>query len=281
MNKYILKNNNLIKDKEALISINERGFLYGDGLFETCHIFNQRIINFNNHIQRIKIGLDTLKIKTDLDNLEKNCYRLIKKNQIKNGLLRISISRGIGSIGYLPKNNCKPLTIIQTSKITQTPSKIILGISSIKAPSIPFKSTNSIPYILAKIEAKQRNLFDVIMLDEKNNICETSSANIFWIKNKKIFTPSDECNIIKGCVRSHLLNLKQLKINQVKTKISHLENADAILITNSRFLIKSVDELVIIKNNIKFKKNFNKKITLGIEKLVKDSLHKTCQNIKK
>jgi orotate phosphoribosyltransferase len=82
-NKFIYKNEQILNHHEALISIDERGFLFGDGLFETCRFINKKIINFEAHLARIKIGLLNLKFNVDLQNLETKCYNLLKKNNLQ------------------------------------------------------------------------------------------------------------------------------------------------------------------------------------------------------
>ena len=210
MKKFIIKNHKIIEEKQANISIDERGFRFGDGIFETCKIFNGKIYDYEAHEARIKQGLKALKSKAKIDDLKENSLKLIAKNKIKNGILRISISRGIGSEGYMPTYESEPLIIVQTHFERQiTAKKIILGISKIKKPpknSLPIacKTAQSLCYILNKISANEQNIFDCIMLSQKNFISETSSANIFWIKNGKIYTPSKACDIVLGCVRKKL-----------------------------------------------------------------------------
>lgn len=239
--KYLIKNQKLIAEKKAQISINERGFLFGDGIFETLKIYNYQIYDFKNHLQRIKRALEIMRFSADLSDIEKKSLLLIKKNNVKNGLLRISISRGIGSNGYLPKENLKALTIIQTLNSRKIPQNITLGVGEICAPKISFKSMNSIPYILNKIEAKAQGFFDLVMLGEDQIIAETSSANIFWVKKNKIYTSDESCNILHGCMRRKLLENKELAILQVREKISELKKADEIFLTNSSFLVLPVD----------------------------------------
>jgi branched-chain amino acid aminotransferase len=249
--KFIFKNHQLIKEKQAQISIHERGFLFGDGIFETCKIFNGKIYDYKSHENRIKSGLKSLKFSAEIFDLEKKSYQLIKKNKIKNGILRISISRGIGSAGYLPTYESKALIIIETLPERTLPKTISLGISSYKTPKNSLgKTSNALPYILTKIEAQGKKLFDCIMLSQENFIAETSSANIFWVKNGKIFTPKKSCGILLGTVRDKILKKSFVKIKEVEAKISALKNADEIFLTNSSFLITPVDNLDFSKRKL-------------------------------
>jgi branched-subunit amino acid aminotransferase/4-amino-4-deoxychorismate lyase len=253
MEKFIFKNGQMLAAQAASISIDERGFLFGDGFFESCKIFDGKIYNFKAHESRMLKALRHLKISYDISSLQKNSKALIEKNKIKNGILRISISRGIGSVGYAPTSDCKALTIIQTLEERAIPPKISLGISTQIAPqNFGFKSMNALPYVLNKVEAKEKNLFDLVMLSPKKEVCETSSANIFWVKNGKIFTTEKSPQILPGVVQERLLKISPIEIVRKKIKISALKNADEIFLTNSSFLLLSVDEFL----GRKLQKNF-------------------------
>jgi branched-subunit amino acid aminotransferase/4-amino-4-deoxychorismate lyase len=250
MQKFIFINHQLIPEKQGRISINERGFLFGDGIFETCKIFAGRIYNFDQHQNRIKAGLKALKFSAPIANLEENCLKLITKNKIKNGILRISISRGIGSLGYLPTYESEALIIIQTFDERPRPKNISLGIATQKTPIKSLgKTKNALPYVLTKIEAQEKKLFDLVMLSEKKFIGETSSANIFWVKNDKVFTATKSCGILLGNIRKKLLKISPVKIYETEAKIAALKNADEIFLTNSSFLLLSVDQFLGKKLN--------------------------------
>jgi len=278
LKKFVLINNKLIEEKEAKISINQRACLFGDGIFETCRIFNGIIYNFEAHQARIKAGLKALKFSASIADLEKKSYQLIKKNQIKNGILRIAISRGIGSAGYLPTYESNSLIIIQTSQVRKiTTKKIIIGIGSTKKPpqnSLPIscKTMQALPYTLNKIEAQEKGLFDCIMLSQKNFISETSAANIFWVKNGVIYTASKDCDLLLGTIRDKVL--KNFKVKEVKAKVSDLQKADEIFLTNVACLALPVDELIIDKKTIKLKKEISLKILKWLENDAKPPLKK-------
>lgn len=271
MTKYVFKNRQLILQTQAKISINERGFLFGDGVFESCKIYNSKIYDFSSHLQRIKFGLKNLKIDADILNLEKNSNILIAKNNVKNGILKISISRGVGSIGYLPENKIKPLTLIQTLSPRKLPNKIGLGLSSLKLSNQNFgKTMNGLIYVLSKIEAKENGFFDNVILSNSENIGETSSANIFWVKDNQIFTPPKETQIILGTKRQKLLDISPFKITQKLANLEELKQADEIFLTNSSFLILPVDEFL--------QKELKKDLGLKLLNIFKNDLKNLCKN---
>ena len=247
---FVIINNQIIKEDQAFISIQERGFRFGDGVFETCRVFDGIIYNSEAHFERLRSGIEAIKIKIDLKDLKNNCQKLIKKNSLKNGLIRIYISRGIGSIGYLPINDIKPLTVIETLEMPTLglfPIKLFLSeITKISIKSLPinYKLAQGLNSTLARMEAVEKRYFDAVLLNEAGEICETSSANIFWIKNNILYTPAKECGILLGTTRQKIIDLSSIKIAQVKTKINELLNADEVFLTNTSLGIIAVDQFM-------------------------------------
>ena len=102
-----------VEASRASISIDERGFRFGDGIFETIKIIDSQLQYLDLHLARMQRGLVDIKIKYDVKDLGSLTEELIKKNNIQAAFLRISVSRGIGSYGYLPADGCEPLLIMQ------------------------------------------------------------------------------------------------------------------------------------------------------------------------
>ncbi|MDA7705283.1 aminotransferase class IV [Rickettsiales bacterium] len=245
--KYLAINNKILNKKFGLISAEQRLIRFGDGVFETCKIANHNIINFDLHLKRLKNSLSELKIKADISYLEQISYQLIKKNKLKNGFLRISISRGLGSKGYLPINQSEALIIVENMKfISKNYDNVILGISKYKRLSSDFlpingKISNNLISIMAKIEAEEAELFDMILLNEKDEIAETSSANIFWKKDNIFYTPDLSTGIVDGVTRSEFI--KNNKVIEVRAEIEDLILADEVLITNVNIGILKIDKI--------------------------------------
>ncbi len=298
-------NGELKNSDEALISANQRGFLFGDGLFETCRIWQGKILNQNLHWQRLACGLALLdfpEVEKVLERTKKDVQALILANSSEDELLRISVSRGIGSFGYLPTYDSEALIVVQTTQKRELPKKIVLGVSEIKAPKLincfqgsefshfpsspenssqnlhrsfsNLKSSNSIPYILNKIRAEKQNFFDLIMLNEEGFVCETSSANVFWIKNNKIFTTSDDLDFLRGCCWQGLLKFFGDEIFEVRVKISDLFLADELFLTNSANLIILVDELACFVGGELKRKSFSNLRSKEISAEFLNYLHK-------
>ena len=152
---FLYHNNNLVT--QVVITAENRGFLFGDGVFETCLIHKQHIINFAQHLHRLACGLQYLDITYDLRNVQWQAENLIKLNNIEYGILKIQIGRDIGSFGYLPTQNCSTISILQNFLPRKIPHNIRLIISDRGlCGSFSFKSSNSLPYVLAKIDAQKK-----------------------------------------------------------------------------------------------------------------------------
>ncbi len=278
MSQFIFLNDQIIKRLEANISVDQRGFLYGDGLFESCKIFNSRIINFSSHLDRLSKGLKYLKF---IDNQElikviiDNSQLLINKNNCSDGMLRISISRGIGSNGYLPKNSSKALIIIETKNNDKInyPEIIKIGISNYNPAGFFFKSQSALTYVLTKIEASSQGLFDNILINNNGNICETSSANIFWVKNQQIFTSDDQMGIVLGCIRKKIIESKFFNVKKITAKLADIIDADEVFLTNSSYIVLGVDSLHYqVENHLKVKNYSQKNMTQIIKKNLQNEL---------
>lgn len=280
MKNYTLINKKFTLSEDAKISISERACKFGDGVFETCKIYNSKIYDFQSHLKRLKKGLKALQIFFDTENLEDDLYKLIKKNKIEEGILRFSVTRGVGSMGYLPADDISPLLIAETfSKKEVRRKKIRLGISKIKvAKKQNFlkncKLMQSVEYILAKIEARKLGNFDDVMLSSEGYISETSSSNIFFVKGDKIYTPDQSCDALCGTIREKIIKKYPKKVNLCKSLPSRLENIDEIFITNSNLLALGVDEILISGKVKKLKK----KISEDIFKFLLNDLKKECAN---
>ena len=250
--KYVFLNYKFCKAQNATISINDRGFRFGDGVFETIKISNYQARDLKLHINRLAAGLDSLKIKFDLSIIALKIQELIKKNHQENGILRIIITRGSGSRGYLPNANIKPNLLIETVDIPEMElDNLKLIISNYQKPSLKalpvhYKLLQGLNSTLVKLAAKELGFTDGILTDDKNHIVETSSANIFLLKKGKIYTPSKDLPILNGVVRSKIIN--EFSVSEKKIKLKELKKFDLIFITN--IAIEAVKVL-----NISDKKN--------------------------
>lgn len=230
---YVMLNSRLLPSREALVSVQDRGFRYGDGAFETIAVRGGVPCWFVWHMQRLRSGLDVIKINVSLGTLQADCRTLLHKNNVSDGLLRIQITRGAGGRGYLPEPHAKPTIIIETMPLPPyPPSPVKLWQSSVVKIPMRYKLCQGINSTLARMEAAENGCFDALMQNDKGHICETSAANIFWLNRGRLYTPALSCGILEGATRAAMLRLKPYPVEEVETTIDTLKKADSVFITN-------------------------------------------------
>jgi aminodeoxychorismate lyase len=267
----IYLNNKFVDEAEAKISVKDRGLRYGDGCFETISFFNQKPYLLEGHLQRLAGGLQAIKINFDANALPELITQTIANNNIKNGFVRIMVTRGEGSRGYMPTYKTPPTLVIEVMErpnMQTTEAKICIS-SYKKMAGVPteFKLMQGLNSVLAKIEAHEKGFFETIMLNENGFITEVSAGNLFFVKNEKVFTPSLQSGCLAGVMRGNIIKLLQDNVTQGLYKPTDLESADEIFITNVTWQILPVVEI----EGLNFKpKNFD--TVDKIRKLIDDDI---------
>lgn len=245
---YVILNHTLVQAEKAMVHVSDRGFRYGDGMFETIAVYDGVPYRLDWHLSRLKKGLEAIRIPLYVDFLRNESAILLEANHVKDGLLRIQITRGAGGRGYLPNADATPTTVVETLPPVDIPSTPVSLLAStyakIPSSAIPvYKHCNGLNHTLARMEAAENGCFDALMLGESGHVCETTSANIFWVKNRQLFTPALECGAMSGSVRSALLEISPYPVKEVRASVAALADADAVFLTNVAWKILPVAEL--------------------------------------
>lgn len=248
-----------LPENQCHVSINDRSFRFGDGVFDTCLVVNGQIYDFARHKARLENGLDAYKIKLDTTNLENICHELINRNSLENGYVRIIVSRGengLNALGYLPKD-AVPYLIIQTTEKPYPAFKpLSLFVSSqIAVSKPPSKTNNSLPYTLAMLEANEQNCDNALLLNKSGHICETASGNIFWIKDGILYTPSLDLELVAGTMREKALELWDGEKVEGHFTLKDLQTADEVFMSNIATIIAPITNIAPIDNNWSIGKN--------------------------
>jgi aminodeoxychorismate lyase len=213
----VFLNGQFVAESQAVISVFDRGFLYGDGLFEGIRIFNGRLIRWKQHLERFQRGADFLRITVPFsaEALEEFANRLISENQMPNSLLRLTLSRGVGARGYSPKNAERPTLVMVTYPMPAVePSKPPawrIFISSFRLPAgeplARFKNLNKLPQVLARAEADAEGADEALLLNSDGYVVEGSTSNLFWLRNGTVCTPPLPSGILPGVTRAVVAEL--------------------------------------------------------------------------
>lgn len=243
-------NGQYVPQEGALISVQDRGFRFGDGVFDTIAVHDYAPYQWAQHLARITEGLEALRIEYDTSDLADICKKLLHQNHLQNGFLRITISRGCGSRGYLPVITTSATVVIETLPAIHAFSDMVsLWKSSYMKPSkkafpVQYKTMQGLNSTLARLEAHDNHCFDALLLNEHDVVCESSSANIFWYKNNALFTPSLECGVLAGTTREAIIRLSPVEVNEGRFTLQDLMSADSVFLTNVSWQILPVKQFM-------------------------------------
>lgn len=236
-------NGKIFPADQPIFNSQNRAFLYGDALFETIRMSAGKIPFLENHVNRLLQGLCFFKYTVPKKYTPAFFKKEIKKIAAGNARIRITVFRSSGGL-YTPKNN-RPQFLISASPLASpqfslNKKGLNVGIyDEVKLACSPisnFKTCNCSPYILAGLSKQERNLDDVILLNDKGRISETSSSNIFFIKKNSIITPSLSEGCVAGTMRKTILKIaseKKYFIQESTIKLPQLKNIQEIWLTNA------------------------------------------------
>ena len=245
---YVNNNGTIFSNDAPTIHAGNRGHLYGDGVFESVRIMAGKPINIQNHVARMVKGANVLKINTPTYYtaafFEEKILELSEKSGIKEGgRCRMSIDRATGG-AYLPDSNDSTFYIevypynVSHFELNAKGLEVDIyrDIKLHKNFLSNYKTKTGIPYIMASISAHDLGLDDLFLTNEKGNILESGSFNIFIVSNGVLYTPGLEEGCIAGTMRMQIINLavkNNIKIYECSILPQNLLSADEVFFTNA------------------------------------------------
>ena len=211
---YIFINDAIVSDSNPVIHANDRGFLLGDGLFETIKATNGQLLFFAEHYTRLQTSATVLDIplRYDLAVLENQCQQLLVQNKLQNktAAIRITLTRGVGQRGISILASALPTLLISAQAYDDAPRKAIrMMVTNIKrneySPLTQLKTTNYLESIMTRKVAQERGFDEGLMLNTKGMITESSIANVFFIIDDTLITPPISDGVLPGIMRQRIL----------------------------------------------------------------------------
>ncbi len=231
----------------AAVPAADRGFRFGDGLFETIRLEAGVPYQWELHMARLAQGMAAIALTPPAIDWQEMARRTIHKNKAREGFLRITVSRGVGSRGYLPYPPEMP------------PTWLIEYLTPLPAPAAPYqlwlsrwakipgqclpagqKLAQGMNSILALQEARDHQCDDALQLTTDGLLSEAASANLFWLAGGTLYTPSLETDCLAGTTRDAVLRLSHLPVRTATLGLGALEKADAVAIANTRLGLHAV-----------------------------------------
>ncbi len=206
-------------EQEAKISVFDHGLLYGDGVFEGIRFYNGRVFELDRHLDRLykSARVIMLQIPMPVETLKEKVIETIRLNELRDGYVRLIVTRGVGNLGLAPERCKTPSIIIIAATISLYPAEMYRdGLAVVTAatrrnssaampPAV--KSLNYLNNILAKMEAGQAGAVEALMLNEAGYIAECTGDNVFVVRNGRVVTPPVSAGSLWGITREVVIRL--------------------------------------------------------------------------
>ncbi len=235
-------------ERAAKISVFDHGLLYGDGVFEGIRAYHGRVFKLREHIDRLFCSAKAILLNIPMSHahIMRAVVEACHMNKIRDGYIRLVVTRGAGTLGLNP-NRCKnPSVIIIADKIQLYPPALYQkGMEIVTVPTTrnlhsalnpAIKSLNYINNILAKIEANNAGVEEAVMLNAEGFVAECTGDNLFIVKNRALFTPPLSAGALYGITRQTVIELAEeagLKVSEPNLTRYDLFNADECFLTGT------------------------------------------------
>jgi branched-subunit amino acid aminotransferase/4-amino-4-deoxychorismate lyase len=247
----VFLNGQFLPEAQAVVSVNDRGFLLGDGLFETMRVAGGKPFRFAQHLERLTRGADFLKIKPPFTpkELERFAAQRIEQNKSLDAILRVTLTRGSGERGYNFNGECKPTLAMTLHAAPPLENSVEWNLitSSFCIPTTDplssFKTTSKILHVMARAEAKEKGADEALLINTNGEVAETAGGNLFWVYQDTICTVPTGRGVLPGITRAVVLEICQtlgLETNKRVIKPEALRNSQGIFVTQSALGIMPV-----------------------------------------
>lgn len=240
---HIYLNGHIVKQEEAKISPFDHGYMYGLGLFETFRIYNGHPFLFDDHLERLKDGLEQLNIHWEMsrNKIISILDNLLEANHLSDAYVRMNISAGIGEVGLQTYDYIDPTMIVYMKPIKEAvmiekEAVILQTARNTPEGHYRLKSHHYLNNIIGKRELGDDFTKEGIFLTKEKFLAEGIVSNLFWVKNDAVFTPSLETGILNGITREiikELLSINKIKLNEGCYKVADLLTSNEVFVTNS------------------------------------------------
>jgi branched-chain amino acid aminotransferase len=238
----------LYAERDAKISVFDHGLLYGDGIFEGIRAYNGRVFKLKEHLDRLFCSAKALLLEIPMTHaqLTRAVVETCRVNRVRNGYVRLLVTRGVGTLGLNP-NRCKrPSVIIIAGSIQLYPPELYEhGMEIVTVPTTrnlhsavnpAIKSLNYLNNILAKIEANTAGVEEAIMLNAEGYVAECTGDNLFIVKAGQLFTPPLYAGALYGITRATVIDLaREAGVSVTETNLTRYDvfNADECFLTGT------------------------------------------------
>ncbi|WP_347550259.1 D-amino-acid transaminase [Pseudalkalibacillus hwajinpoensis] len=240
----IIVNNQMISKEQAQIDIEDRGYQFGDGVYEVVRIYNGVFYELDAHFKRLERSASEIKIKLpfQLKELKTRVEKLVTLNNVHSGHLYLQVTRGAAPRNHPFPVKAEPVLVAYTKEYDHEPSRLpgrAMFTEDIRWLRCDIKSLNLLGNVLAKQESQERG-FDEAIFHRGDIVTEGSSTNVFMIKNRIVYTHPANQLILDGITRRKILSLANDLGLQVKEEAF---TKDELLSSDEAFISSTTQEV--------------------------------------
>jgi len=236
---YVVLNGKFVDERKAAVSVLDHGFLYGDGVYETLRTYGGKVWQMDRHMERLELSAGLLKI--DLPWGRKKIADwvsgLVRKNGFAESRIRVTVTRGVN--GMVFDGAVKPTILIQAAELKAQPARIYrngVEVMTLKMKRIMprAKTISLLPMVLAWQRMKDKEAYEAVYVDEKNNVLEGTITNVFAVKKGIVYTPKN--GVLPGTTREAIMSAalrSGIKVMLRDFKVRFLRGADEVFISNA------------------------------------------------
>lgn len=254
MSRIAYVNGRYVPQNEASVNIEDRGYQFGDGIYEVVHLYDGRFIDEDRHLDRLERSLRLIQLPMPVTRnaLSHILQEVARKNRVREGLLYMQVTRGVAHRDHpFPAGPVSPALVVTVKRIKPYPTSIKgWGGDAITLPDLRWahrdiKSINLLPNVLARQAAKEKGCIEAILYEEATGIVTEGAATSFWIVDEKgaIRTRALSHAILPGCTRGALMaELKEAGIayDEREFTIDEMKRAKEAFITSATSFVKPI-----------------------------------------
>ncbi|MCY0879989.1 MAG: branched-chain-amino-acid transaminase [Firmicutes bacterium] len=246
--RWMFFNGEIVPESAVRVSPFDHGFLYGDGIFEGIRAYQGRVFKLAEHLARLYASAKSLLLTIPYtpEEMANAVVDTVKANNLRDAYIRLVVSRGPGDLGLDPRNCAEPTVIIIADNIQLYPESFYeqglpVASSAVRRPSgdvlnPQIKSLNYLNSILAKIEAGQRGVPEMILLNQWGHVVEGTGDNVFIVRQGGLVTPPLSAGILPGVTRQTVMDLARdhgILVREENFTLHELYNADECFLTGT------------------------------------------------
>jgi branched-chain amino acid aminotransferase len=242
-----------VPEADAKVSVFDHGLLYGDGIFEGIRFYNGRVFKLEEHLERLWDSARSicLEIPMGRSEMTEALLETIRQNDLREGYIRLIVTRGVGNLGLNPVQCKRPSVIIIATTIALYPKEVYeSGLTVVTcatrrtnaaALNPAVKSLNYLNNVMARIEANLAGADEALMLNDAGNVAECTADNVFIIKHGQIFTPPIAAGALRGITRSVVFDIAaELGLKIAETDITRHD----VFVADECFLTGTAAEVI-------------------------------------